>query len=381
MLVDPLEPADIAGGLARALDDDALRAALVAGGREQLGRYTWSAMAAGMASLYRDALECDRAVIAVIAGGVGAARYLRGLVQAVEPSSVTAIVNTGDDTELHGLTICPDLDTVTYTLGGAIDPERGWGLSGETWRAMEALDRFVAVRPEGSGAAATWFNLGDADLATHLYRTHRRREGATLSEVTAEISAAFGVPVRLLPMSDDRVETRVVVEGEGEIGFQEYFVGRHHDVAITGVRFAGVEESRPAPGVLAALEAADVVVIAPSNPIVSIGPVVAVPGVRAALAARRESVVAVSPIVGGAALKGPADRMLRELGGEASVAEVARRYRDIAGTLVIDAVDEAYVSSVEAEGLHCLVTSTVMSTPEVAARLATATIAAGSVRS
>ena len=320
-------------------------------------------------------------MIAVIAGGVGAARYLRGLVQAVEPSSVTAIVNTGDDTELHGLTICPDLDTVTYTLGGAIDPERGWGLSGETWRAMEALDRFVAVRPEGSGAAATWFNLGDADLATHLYRTHRRREGATLSEVTAEISAAFGVPIRLLPMSDDRVETRVVVEGEGEIGFQEYFVGRHHDVAITGVRFAGVEQARPAPGVLAALEAADVVVIAPSNPIVSIGPVVAVPGVRAALTARRESVVAVSPIVGGAALKGPADRMLRELGGEASVAEVARRYRDIAGTLVIDAVDEAHVSSVEAEGLHCLVTSTVMSTPEVAARLATATIAAGSVRS
>jgi LPPG:FO 2-phospho-L-lactate transferase len=319
-------------------------------------------------------------VIAVIAGGVGAARYLGGLVQAVEPSSVTAIVNTGDDTELHGLTICPDLDTVTYTLGGAIDPERGWGLSGETWRAMEALDRFVAVRPAGSGAAATWFNLGDADLATHLYRTHRRREGATLSEVTAEISAAFGVPVRLLPMSDDSVETRVVVEGEGEIGFQEYFVGRHHDVAITGVRFEGVEQARPAPGVLAAVESADVVVIAPSNPIVSIGPVVAVPGVRAALAARRDSVVAVSPIVGGAALKGPADRMLRELGGEASVAEVARRYHDIAGTLVIDAVDEAHVPSVEAEGLHCLVTSTVMSTPEVAARLAMATIAAGSVR-
>ena len=320
-------------------------------------------------------------VITVVAGGVGAARYLRGLVQVVEPSSVTVIVNTGDDTELHGLTICPDLDTVTYTLGGAIDPERGWGLSGETWRAMEALGRFVAVRPEGSGAAATWFNLGDADLATHLYRTHRRREGATLSEVTAEISTAFGVPVRLLPMSDDRVETRVVVEGEGEIGFQEYFVGRHHDVAITGVRFDGVEQARPAPGVLAALEAADVVVIAPSNPIVSIGPVVAVPGVRAALTARRERVVAVSPIVGGAALKGPADRMLRELGGEASVTEVARRYRDIAGTLVIDAVDEAHVPSVEAEGLQCVVTSTVMSTPEVAARLALATIAAGSVRS
>ena len=249
VLVDPLEPADIADGLARALDDDALRADLVAGGRAQLGRYTWSAMADGMASLYRDALEGGDRVITVVAGGVGAARYLRGLVQVVEPSSVTAIVNTGDDTELHGLTICPDLDTVTYTLGGAIDPERGWGLSGETWRAMEALGRFVAVRPDGSGAAATWFNLGDADLATHLYRTHRRREGATLSEVTAEISAAFGVPVRLLPMSDDRVETRVAVEGEGEIGFQEYFVGRHHDVAITGVRFDGVEQARPAPGV------------------------------------------------------------------------------------------------------------------------------------
>jgi LPPG:FO 2-phospho-L-lactate transferase len=313
-------------------------------------------------------------VIAVLAGGVGAARFLRGLVQVTE--SITAVVNTGDDTVLHGLTICPDLDTVTYTLAGAIDPDRGWGLAGETWRAMGALDRFARVRPAGSGAGATWFGLGDADLATHLYRSHRLAEGATLSEVTAEVTEAFGIAARLLPMSDDRVETRVAVAGEGEIGFQEYFVGRRHAVPIAGVRFAGAEAARPAPGVVAALEEAAVVVIAPSNPIVSIGPILAVPGVRDVLVARRDAVVAISPIVAGAALKGPADRMLRELGGEASVVEVARRYRDVAGALVIDDADAASATAVEAEGVRCVVTPTVMRTPAVAAELAATALSA-----
>jgi LPPG:FO 2-phospho-L-lactate transferase len=315
-------------------------------------------------------------MIAVLAGGVGAARFLSGLVQVVDPVSITAVVNTGDDTVLHGLTICPDLDTVTYTLAGAIDPERGWGLAGETWRAMEALDRFGPVRPPGSGAGATWFNLGDQDLATHLYRTHRLAEGAPLSEVTAEVARAFGVGVRLLPMSDQRVETRVTVVGEGEIGFQEYFVGRHHDVAITGVRFAGIEQAEPGPGVLEAVTTADVVVVAPSNPIVSIGPILAVPGIHEALARRLESVVAVSPIVAGAALKGPADRMLRELGGDATVVEVARRYADVVGTLVIDDADAALAPDVEALGMACVVTPTVMQSPAIAAALAGTVVAA-----
>jgi LPPG:FO 2-phospho-L-lactate transferase len=282
---------------------------------------------------------------------------------------VTAVVNTGDDTVLHGLAISPDLDTVTYTLAGAIDHERGWGLAGETWAAMTALARYEAARPAGSTAGGTWFSLGDRDLATHLYRTQRLAEGAPLSTVTAEISRAWALGVRMLPMSDDPVRTMVAV-AEGEIGFQEYFVGRRHSVPITGVRFAGVERARPGPGVVAAIEEADVVVIAPSNPVVSIGPLLAVPGVRPALAARRADTTAISPIVGGRALKGPADRMLGELGVPVSAAGVARWYRDLAATLVVDTVDGALAPEIEALGVRCVVTDTVMSEPGVAAALA-----------
>ena len=206
----------------------------------------------------------------------------------VDPGAIIGIVNTGDDTELHGLHISPDLDTITYTLSGVANPTTGWGLTGDTFRAMQALERFDAV---------TWFRLGDADLATHLYRTGRMREGATLSEVTAEISRAWGLRVRLLPMSDDPVRTRLRLEGAQEVAFQEYFVKLRHSVVVDSVRFAGAEVARPAPGVLAALEAAEVVVVAPSNPVVSIGPILAVPGVTSVLTARRDSVVAVSPIV------------------------------------------------------------------------------------
>jgi LPPG:FO 2-phospho-L-lactate transferase len=309
-------------------------------------------------------------VITVLCGGVGAARFLAGLVQVAAPSDITAVVNTGDDTVLHGLAISPDLDTVTYTLAGAIDPERGWGLGGETWAAMGALERYGAVKPPTSSAAGTWFSLGDRDLATHLYRTHRLAEGATLSTVTAEIGRAWGLGVRLVPMTDDAVRTMVDVAGEGEIGFQEYFVGRRHSVAITGVRFAGIDTARPAPGVLEALETAEVIVVAPSNPVVSIGPLLAVAGVRERLVARRADVVAVSPIIGGRALKGPADRMLGELGVPVSAAGVASWYRDVAGTLVIDTEDQALAEEVEEQGLRCLVTDTIMSTPDVAAALA-----------
>ena len=286
---------------------------------------------------------------------------LRGILRVVDPADVTAIVNTGDDVTLHGLHVSPDLDTITYTLAEAVNPETGWGLVGETWEAMGALDRYGGL---------TWFRLGDRDLATHLYRTQRLRDGLGLSAVTAEIVEAWGLELTLLPVTEDELETRVTVDGEGEIGFQEYFVGRQHNVTVTDVRFAGAEAARPGPGVLESLHDADVVVVCPSNPIVSIGPVLAVPGLRDAVIARREDVVAVSPIVAGTALKGPADRMLRELGHDASVVGVARLYRDIASTLVIDEADLDLAGAVEDEGMRCVVTPTVMKSAEDAEALA-----------
>ena len=306
----------------------------------------------------------------VLAGGVGAARLLRGVVQVVDPSTVTAIVNTGDDLVLHGLHISPDLDTITYTLAGAISASQGWGLEGETWNAMGMLgERY---------GGQTWFGLGDKDLATHLFRTQRRREGATLSAVTAEIVAAWCLGgLRLLPMTDDVVATRMTLaDGSGEeLGFQEYFVGRHHDVAVSGVRFDGVESAKPAPGVLEAIDAAERVVIAPSNPIVSIGPILAVAGVANAVRSRRDDVVAVSPIIAGAALTGPADRLLTELGHESSVVGVARLYAAFCSTLVIDSADAGLAAAVEAEGVRAVVAPTIMKGPAEAAALARVVLA------
>jgi LPPG:FO 2-phospho-L-lactate transferase len=298
-------------------------------------------------------------MIVAIAGGVGAARMLRALCAVVPPTDITAVVNTGDDVVMHGLRVSPDLDTVTYTLAGAINPETGWGLAGETWQAMTELRAASADR-------LGWFNLGDRDLGTHLYRTTRLLEGATLSEVTAELAARWGVGVHLRPMSDDRVETRVVLAGPdgspgAEIGFQEYFVGRRHSVPVTSVRFDGIEAARPAPGILDALAEAETVVICPSNPIVSIGPVLGVPGVADAVAAVRDRVVAVSPIIAGRALKGPADRLLSELGYEASAVGVARMWAPWAATLVIDEADAALVGAIEATGVRAVVAPTVMS--------------------
>lgn len=294
---------------------------------------------------------------------------LRGLVEVVPPGELVAVVNTGDDSEFHGLHVSPDIDTVTYTVSGNIDPERGWGLVDESWRAMENLGRYA---PHG---AVTWFNLGDRDLATHLWRTGRLRAGATLSEVTADLATAWGLGLRVLPMTDDPVATMVDTP-DGELAFQEYFVARRHDVAVRGVRFDGIEAARPAPGVLEAIAAADAIVVCPSNPIVSIGPVLAVAGVRDALRARRDRVVAVSPIVAGAALKGPADRMLHDLGHESSVVGVARLYRDIASVLVIDEADAAAADAVVAEGVRCVVTDTIMAKPGVAASLSRAALEA-----
>jgi LPPG:FO 2-phospho-L-lactate transferase len=298
--------------------------------------------------------------IVTLAGGVGAARMLTGL-ELSFPGANTAVVNTGDDTVMHGLHISPDLDTVTYTLAGAINTELGWGLAGETWQAMEALEAY---------GGESWFRLGDRDLATHLYRTQRLRDGATLSEVTREIIDRWGLTVTLMPMTDDPVRTMVDTPSQGELSFQEYFVKHQHGIEVGAIRFDGAEVSAPAPGAIDALKEADVVVIAPSNPIVSIGPLLAVPGLRETVVARRDQVVAVSPIVAGAALKGPADRLMRELGHEPSVVGVARLYRDLASVLVIDGADASLADAVEAEGMTCMVTETIMSTPEVAASLA-----------
>ncbi len=300
---------------------------------------------------------------------------LRGLTHVLAPGEITAVVNTADDVVLHGLHVSPDIDTVTYTLAEAIDPERGWGLAGETWAVMDALDRYPDLAPPGSSAGQSWFRLGDRDLATHLYRTQRLAEHATLSEITAEVARAWDVAVRLLPMSDQRVETRLTVSGHDpetlmEIGFQDYFVGRRHDVPVEAVRFAGAEESAPAPAVLQSLASAEKVLVCPSNPIVSIGPILAVPGLGQAVADRRPDVVAVSPIIAGAAVRGPADRLMTELGHEASVVGVARLYAPYASTLVVDHADAHHVAAVEAEGVRCVVAATLMTGPAEAAALA-----------
>mgnify|MGYP001478859578 CR=1 FL=1 len=314
--------------------------------------------------------------VAVLCGGVGAARFLRGLLAVADPHDVTGIVNVGDDSVVHGLHVSPDLDTITYTLADAVNPETGWGLRGETWQAMEQVRRYAAANGRTAGdrigdEAAGWFALGDRDLGTHLYRTSRLRDGALLGEVTSEITRAWGLDLCLTPVTDDPVRTRVTTADGRDLSFQEYFVREHHAVEVTGVRYDGIDEARCSLLSRVTLEGADAIVIAPSNPVVSIEPVLGVPGVRAAVAERRDRTVAVSPIVGGAALKGPADRLLRELGHEPSVVGVARWYADVAGTLVIDEVDADRAAEVEAEGMRCVVTPTVMSDPAVAAALAT----------
>ncbi|MGZ4689404.1 MAG: 2-phospho-L-lactate transferase [Acidimicrobiia bacterium] len=308
-------------------------------------------------------------MLVALAGGVGAARFLRGLVRVVPPEAVTVIVNTADDEVFHGLYVCPDLDTVTYTLAGAEHPEQGWGLAGETFVTMDALDRY---------GQDTWFRLGDRDLGTHIYRTERLAAGATISEVSTEIAAAWGVVPRLLPMSDDRVATRVTVardDGRQEtLAMQEWFVRERTNPTVVAVDFDGIEAARPAPGVLAALEAAETVLVCPSNPVISIGPILAVPGVREVLRRRRDRVVGVSPIIAGAPVKGPADRLMGPLGIEVSCVGVARAYADFCGTLVIDSGDAHRAREVEATGVHAVVADTLMTDARVAAALARHTL-------
>ena len=303
--------------------------------------------------------------VAVIAGGVGAAKFLRGLLKFYPNELVTAVVNIADDFRLHGLAISPDLDTVTYTISGQVNGETGWGRGGESWQVMDELRKI---------GGQTWFSLGDLDIAFHLYRAQRLDEGATLSDVTREICATWGIGATLLPATDQNVSTQLKVIGKGWLDFQDYFVAHQHNVPVADVRFAGIENASPGPGVIASLEEADIVIIAPSNPIVSVRPVLEISGIREALQKKKESVVAISPIVGGAALKGPALRMLNELGYEASAVGVAVLYKDVAQTLVIDQLDAKLSARIEAEGMRALITDTIMSDPDRAAALAKSTL-------
>jgi len=268
---------------------------------------------------------------------------------------LAAIVNVGDDMVLHGLHISPDIDTILYTLAGEVSAKRGWGLEGETWQAMEMLGRY---------GGHDWFSLGDRDLGTHLYRTQRLSEGATLTAVTEELCRAWDLTLDVLPVSDDPVRTIVTISEDGsdrEISFQDYFVARQHGVPVSDVRFDGITDAVETADVAAALETADRIVIAPSNPLVSIDPVLTVGEVRQQLVSRRNDVIGVSPIIGGAALKGPAARLMTELGMECSAVGVARHYADICGTFVIDTVDRALAPQIEALGVRCVVTDTIMS--------------------
>lgn len=307
--------------------------------------------------------------IVALAGGVGAGKFLRGLVRAVPASSVTAVVNTADDVVIHGLHVSPDLDSVTYWLGDAFDRARGWGRRGETFRATEELLAF--------GAPDAWFGLGDLDLATHLFRTPQLAAGVPLSAVTARVAARFGIGTRLLPMTDDPVTTRIcVVEAgvETELHFQEYWVARRARDDVKAFRFEGVEDARPGPGVLEAIATADAVVICPSNPVVSVGPILAVPGIREAVAARHDRTVGVSPIVGGAPLGGMADRLMPVAGLEVSALGAARGYDGLLAAWVVDEADAGLVGRIAGElGVRVEATDTIMRddpTSEALARFA-----------
>jgi LPPG:FO 2-phospho-L-lactate transferase len=306
--------------------------------------------------------------ITVLAGGVGAARFLEGLVRVVPQLDVTVISNTGDDENFFGLHVSPDIDIVIYTLAGAVDAEKGWGLTGETFHALDALRRF---------GYDTWFNLGDRDIATHAHRTRLLREGATLSQATRSIVAAFGLELTLLPVSDDRIRTLVDTDA-GTLAFQEYFVKRRTEDDVRAIRFHGIEKARPAPGVIDAIRNADLVAIAPSNPVVSIGPILAVAGVRDTLRETAAKVVGVSPIVGGKTIKGPADRMMASLGMTPTAAGVAQAYREFLDVLVIDEEDRDLAPTVEAAGVRAVVAQTIMRGP--AEKRALAEVVLGAVQ-
>lgn len=304
--------------------------------------------------------------VVVLAGGVGAARFLDGLAGVIPAAEITVIGNTGDDLEVRGLCVSPDLDTVTYTLAGVVDPARGWGLAGDTFECLDRLERF---------GCETWFRLGDRDLATHIHRTSLLRSGLPLSDVTLRIARSLGVRSRILPMSDDRVRTWVETD-QGRFDFQTYFVKRQSRDQVTGVEFVGAETAQPAPDVVEEIRAAKAVIIAPSNPVISIGPILAVPGIREALRKTKAAVAAISPIVAGRALKGPTTRMMEGLGMEASALSVAELYRDFADFFVLDQQDKALSGRVETLGMKPVITNTVMASAVLKKELARTTLRA-----
>ena len=299
--------------------------------------------------------------VLALAGGVGGAKLVLGMSRLLAPEQLTVVVNTGDDEHFHGLHVSPDLDTVAYALAGIADPVQGWGLRGETFRTLAALERL--------GSSETWFLLGDVDLATHLRRTQMLREGLSLSQATSELSAAMGIRHSIVPMTDDRVRTVVVTE-EGELPFQDYFVRRRCEPPIRGIRFDGAADARPTTRFAHALASASAIIFCPSNPVVSIAPILAIPGVRDSIASFHGPRIAVSPIVGGQAVKGPAAKMMAELGEEVSPVGVARRLSGLCGIFVMDRTDQALKPEIDSLGMHGVVASTMMRTDEDKVELA-----------
>jgi LPPG:FO 2-phospho-L-lactate transferase len=305
--------------------------------------------------------------VCALAGGVGGAKLASGLQDVLPPGDLSMVVNTADDFDLWGLHICPDLDTVMYTLAGISNPETGWGIAGESFEALNMVESY---------GEETWFKLGDRDLATHILRTSRMGPEETLTDVTAGLSGALGVKSAVLPMSDDPIST-VLETPEGRLDFQEYFVRRGHRDEVLGIEWRGIEDARPTQRVLAAVSRADAIVLCPSNPVVSVGPILALPGMMEALVSSNAPKVAVSPIVGGRALKGPADRMLASLGHEVSATGVARMYAGLVDGMVVDRTDEGERAGIEVLGMRVLVTKSVMRDAEDRARLASETLEFG----
>jgi len=299
-------------------------------------------------------------MITALAGGVGAARFLQGLVRIIPENEVTVIVNTGDDIELYGLHVSPDLDIVIYTLAGIVDEEKGWGIRSDTFHCLETLRKY---------GHETWFNLGDRDLATHIYRTHLLKNGLSLSEVTSRLCQALGLSVKILPMTNNRFATKIVTD-KATMHFQEYLVKRGAQDRVINVVFEGAEEAQPAPGVVDSILESDVVVVCPSNPIVSIGTILSVKNVRTALKETKAKVVAISPIVGGRPIKGPADKLMQGLGLEVSAYSVAKLYQDFLDAFIIDQVDKAEKEHIESLGVQVIVTNTIMKTLEEKVQLA-----------
>ena len=310
-------------------------------------------------------------MIVLLTGGTGGAKFLQGLMQVMPHDQITCIVNTGDDFECWGLNVSPDVDSITYALAGLLSRERGWGVDGDTFQCLDVMRRL---------GAPAWFQIGDRDLGLHAFRTEKLRAGRTLNEVTAEVTQKLGIRARILPMSDQRVETRLTT-ADSELSFQEYFVRERYRVPVSAVRFAGTERARPASGVVEAIHQAEAVLLAPSNPVTSIGPILAVPGIREALRQTPAPVGAVSPIVSGAAVSGPAAELMLTQGLPASIAGVAKAYADFLDVLIPDERDAAAASEVEAMGIRVLCTTTIMKSDADKAALAEAALQAVQSRS